>query len=79
MTTFFSLGAAKRLGDDNQLIKLNKLINWKRIDYKVRKINKNQINGKTAGAIPYDPLSMFKAIILQNWHSLSDKELEKYG
>jgi IS5 family transposase len=52
------------------------MINWGRIDYKVRSVNKNQCDGKSGGVVPYDALSMFKAILLSNWHSLSDKELE---
>lgn len=58
-------------------MKISDLINWGRIDYKVRRINKNLGDGKTAGIIPYDSVSMFKAILLQNWHSLSDAGLEE--
>lgn len=76
MATFFSLDATRRIGNNNQLMKMSKLINWGRIDYKVRKINKNLGDGKTSGAVPYDALSMFKAILLQNWHCLSDAGLE---
>lgn len=76
MVTFFSLGAARRIGENNQLMKISKMINWGRIDYKVRSVNKNLGDGKSGGVVPYDALSMFKAILLQNWHSLSDKELE---
>ena len=57
-------------------MKMNKLINWARIDYKVRRINKNLGDGRTGGVMPYDALSMFKAILLQNWHCLSDAGLE---
>ena len=76
MASFFSLDAKRRIGDNNQLIKISKLINWQRIDYKVRRVNKNLGDGRSAGVLPYDALSMFKAILLQNWGSLSDKELE---
>lgn len=76
MTSFFSLGAKRRLKDDNKLLKILNLINWQKIEIKLSGINKNKIDGKTAGVMPYHPLSMFKAILLQNWHSLSDKELE---
>jgi IS5 family transposase len=76
MATFFSLDAARRIGNDNRLMKMNKLINWARIDYKVRRINKNLGDGRTGGVMPYDALSMFKAILLQNWHCLSDAGLE---
>jgi transposase, IS5 family len=77
MATFFSLDAKRRIGDKNQLMKMSELINWGRIDYKVRRVNKNLGDGKTAGVLPYDSLSMFKAILLQNWHSLSDAGLEE--
>jgi transposase, IS5 family len=76
MATFFSLDAARRIGNDNRLMKMNKLINWARIDYKVRRINKNLGDGRIGGVMPYDALSMFKAILLQNWHYLSDAGLE---
>jgi len=76
MATFFSLDAARRIGNDNQLMKMSKLINWSSIDYKVRRINKNLGDGKMGGIVPYDALSMFKAILLQNWHCLSDAGLE---
>lgn len=76
MTSFFSLGAKSRLKDDNKLLKILNLINWQKIETKLLGINKNKIDGKTAGIMPYHPLSMFKAILLQSWHSLSDKELE---
>jgi IS5 family transposase len=77
MATFFSLDAKRRIGDKNQLMKMSELINWNRIDYKVRRINKNLGDGKTGGVVPYDALFMFKAILLQNWHSLSDAGLEE--
>ncbi len=76
MTSFFLLGAKSRLKDDNKLLKILNLINWQKIETKLLGINKNKIDGKTAGVMPYHPLSMFKAILLQSWHSLSDKELE---
>ena len=69
--SFFSLFVQERLHNlsDNsassKLLKLNQLINWNRIDYKLKKINKNQRDGKTVGTIPYNPLKMFKAILLQ--------------
>lgn len=51
MATFFSLDAARRIGNNNQLMKMSKLINWGRIDYKVRRINKNLGDGKTGGVL----------------------------
>ena len=65
MTSFFSLGAKSRLKDDNKLLKILNLINWQKIEAKLSGINKNKIDGKTAGVMPYHSLSMFKAILLQ--------------
>jgi hypothetical protein len=58
MVTFFSLDAVRIIGDNNQLMKMNKLINWGRIDYKLRRINKNLGDGNIGGVIPYDALSI---------------------
>ncbi len=29
------------------------------------------------GGVPYDPLKMFRAMILQAWHGLSDPKMEE--
>ena len=58
MVTFFSLDVVRRIGDNNQLMKMNKLVNWGRIDYKVRRINKNLGDGNIGGVVPYDAPSI---------------------
>ena len=70
------LGADKKLKNNNKLVKLNHLIDWSRIKKHLKKIHKNDINPK-GGPKAYDNLKMFKAILLGQWHSLSDPELEE--
>ena len=76
MTSFFSFSALDRLSKDNLLVKLNKLIDWKRIEKRLKGLYKLEIQDK-GGERPYDPLKMFKATLLGQWYSLSDPALEE--
>ena len=61
MATFFELGLESQLGNKNQLVKINKLINWEGLRGYLRKIHKNE-NHNLGGPTGYDPLKMFKAV-----------------
>lgn len=74
--SFFSLGAEGRIKKTNVLFKLNKLIKWERIAEKLKKFHKKDIEDN-GGQRPYDPLKMFKAILLGQWYNLSDLSLEE--
>lgn len=76
MNSFFTLGAEHQVGEDNQLMKLSKLINWEQFRKEFKGLYKQEENHK-GGQQPYDPLKMFKAILLGQWHSLSDPKLEE--
>lgn len=41
-----------------------------------RTVVKNDIDSQ-GGQKPYDHVKMLKAVILKEWHSLSDKEMEE--
>jgi transposase, IS5 family len=70
MSSFFDIGISSHLRSDNQLIKLDKMLTWDRFRLHLRSVH--GVEGPTG----YDVLKMFKLLILQNWHSLSDAELE---
>lgn len=74
--SFFMLGADKELKKHNKLIKLDLLIDWSKVKEHLKRIHKNDIDPK-GGPKAYDNLKMFKAILLGQWHSLSDAELKK--
>jgi IS5 family transposase len=75
MATFFTLGAESAVGDNNQLLKLTKLIHWEKLSKHLKGINKNDINPQ-GGQEGYDKVQLLKALLLGQWHNLSDRELE---
>lgn len=74
--SFFKLGTKDRIKKDHYLLHLEKLINWKPIENALRGMHLNEVNAK-GGSKAYNNLSMFKAVLLGQWHSLSDPGLEE--
>ena len=69
--SFLKAEAERRL-QNNPLMKLNDLVNWEDIGVILGKMCRSRY-----GPQGYPPLSLFKALILQAWHSLSDPGLEE--
>jgi len=57
------------------LLKLDDLLDWSIIGNKLRHARARS-RADRRGNSGYDPLKMFKAVLLGQWHSLSDPELE---
>ena len=76
MSTFFTFSAEQRIKKENVFLKLNKLIDWSRIENKFKGLYKKDIEDK-GGERPYDPVKMFKAILIGQWYCLSDPALEE--
>ena len=57
----------------SKLDRIHKLINWKRFDYRLKKILSRSGMGPTG----YPPLTLFKALVLQHLYGLSDPEMEE--
>lgn len=72
---FFELGALERIGSNNVWIKMGKVIDWEKFRIKLKGFYRHEIEDR-GGQRPYDVLKMFKAMVLGQWHSLSDPELE---
>ena len=71
MRSFFDLGFSEHLGDDNQLLKLDRLINWSNFSKILGDVH------SVTGPNGYDSTQMFKCLLLASWHSLSDPALEQ--
>ena len=71
MASFFELDLDNHLGAGGHLMKLDKLLKW----YRFSKILKGVHSD--LGPEGYDPVQMFKCLLLQSWHSLSDPGLEQ--
>lgn len=79
MSSFFLSTAHSRISkqiDRYPLLKLERLIDWSEIRTLLIRTKATQVQAHKANK-SYDPLKMFKAILLGQWHSLSDPELEK--
>jgi IS5 family transposase len=74
--SLFAFVVEERIAKESRLLKVAKLIDWSRIERHLKGFHKNQIFDQ-GGQRPYDPLKMFKAILLGQWHSLSDPALEE--
>lgn len=71
MSSFFDLGLDSHLGGDNQLLKLERLLDWSLFSPILWDVH--SVDGPTG----YDPVQMFKCLLLAAWHSLSDPGLEQ--
>jgi len=71
MASFFDLDLSRHLGSDGHLVKIDKLLKW----YRFSKILKGVHS--ELGPTGYDILQMFKCLLLQSWHNLSDPGLEQ--
>lgn len=78
MSSFFKETLKARLYQNKAkypLLKLDDLLDWHTIGDKLRRARARSRNDRR-GNSGYDPLKMFKAVLLGQWHSLSDPELE---
>lgn len=75
MSSFFLAGALEQV-KSSPTMKLHELIDWRAIDAKLVGLYKRETT-KGGGPIPYAPLSMFKLVLLGQWHHLSDAALEQ--
>jgi IS5 family transposase len=67
---FFMRLISDRVAADNVLRKVSSLIDWKRLGWKVGKVRSK------LGRAGYDVDLMVRVMLLGQWHSLSDRELE---
>jgi IS5 family transposase len=70
--SFVEAFASRRLGRNARLERMNKEVKWYRFEKLLAKLKP-----EGAGRRPYEPLLMFKALLLQQWYRLSDAELEE--
>ena len=74
--SFGAAELAQRLKQDSVLMKIDTLINWEMLRSKLTGLYKRELSNG-GGQEPFDALMMFKAILLGQWHSLSDAGLEQ--
>lgn len=65
--------AADRIGADDALTKVDALMNWRAFG----PILQRGLKRSGAGPQGYDPLVLFKCLLIGQWHGLSDPKLER--
>lgn len=74
--SFGSQELEQRVRRQSTLMKVNALIKWEALRPMFKGLYKRDQSG-AGGQEPFDCLVMFKAIVLGQWHSLSDAKLEE--
>ena len=75
-TSFGSMEMEGRVKRDSALMKAHALIDWDALRPQLVGLYQREAS-RGGGQEPIDPLIMFKAILLGQWHSLSDPKLEE--
>jgi len=75
MFSFSAQMIESRLGREHHLVKVYHLLDWDWFARILRSVYDR--SEPVAGVVPYDPVKMFRAMILQAWHSLSDPKMEE--
>jgi IS5 family transposase len=70
--SFVEAFASRRLGRNARLERMSKEVKWYRFEKLLARLKP-----EGAGRPPYEPLLMFKALLLAQWYALSDAELEE--
>jgi transposase, IS5 family len=69
----FSYEIARRIGDQNVLHKVNALMDW----YAISVLLKNGLKRSGLGPQGYKRITLFKCLLIGQWHNLSDPNLEQ--
>lgn len=73
LSCFSELMITQQSKGTTRLEKIEALVNWKRVDYRLKKV----LNRSGLGPTGYEPVTLFKAMILQHLYGLSDPALEE--
>jgi len=74
--SFGSIELRDRLKRQSTLMKVHRLIHWERLRPLLVGLYKRE-HSQGGGQQPFDSVLMFKAVLLGQWHSLSDAKLEE--
>lgn len=70
--SFVEAFASVKLGRNDRLDQVTAQVKWYRFEKLLRRLEPD-----AAGRPPFDPLVMFKALLLQQWYGLSDAQVEE--
>jgi IS5 family transposase len=74
---FLDYALSQIIEPDNLLVKVESIVDWEPISALLDKKLGKRRGQLIAGMVPYEYLSMFKALLIQQWHTLSDPKMEE--
>lgn len=73
---FFDYALSKMIEPDNLLVKIESIVNWDELSVMLdKKLGIRE--SKVPGQVAYKSLPLFKILLLQQWHTLSDPKMEE--
>lgn len=73
MVCFADALVTRKSKGTHKLERIHALVRWNRVSYRLKKI----LNRSGLGPTGYEPLQLFKALLLQNLYGLSDPQMEE--
>ena len=74
---FMDHALSQMIEPDNLLVKIESIIDWEPITKLLDKKLGKRSGVLIAGTVPYEYIRMFKALLIQQWHTLSDPKMEE--
>ena len=75
--SFMDHALSQMIEPDNLLVKIESIIDWEPISKLLDKKLGKRSGALIAGTVPYEYIRMFKALLIQQWHTLSDPKMEE--
>jgi len=75
--SFLEQALSHMIEPDNLLVKIESIIDWEPISELLDNILGKRSGVLIAGTVPYDYTQMFKVLLIQQWHTLSDPKMEE--
>jgi len=75
--SFMEHALSQMIERDNLLVKIESIIDWEPISKLLDKKLGKRSGTLIAGTVPYEYIRMFKALLIQQWHTLSDPKMEE--
>ena len=75
--SFLDQALSHMIEPDNLLVRVESIIDWAPISELLDSSLGKRSGRLIAGTVPYDYTQMFKALLIQQWHTLSDPKMEE--
>ena len=75
--SFLEQALSHMIEPDNLLVKIESIIDWEPISELLDNSLGKRSGVLIAGTVPYDYTQMFKVLLIQQWHTLSDPKMEE--